>query len=349
MLETFPFDRLYMPTPGEVDVYQGYVKQMFDGLFPYRDFWFEYPPGILLFGSIPRLISDNPDKYFAIWVAMLLVLVLVSSALVAWSRKKTTKGLSGVAFIGMIMSSGIFFTHRYDTIVACIVLLAIVAFKKNRPALSAALMTVGAFTKLYPAIFIPVIFLHSQPKSWAKIAAAVVATAIPFLYIWWPGIGRFFEFHGEKPVQIESVQGMLHRDESVIYERFSYVYEGTKSDKRIQYIPMIATLALIAGERLLKTKRKMKFEVAGALMLFAFVIGGNIFSPQYMVWFASFVPFLSPGIGISLVGITWLTTFYFRYYDAIVAQLRPEIWLLWLRNTWLVGTALRLLYARHHQ
>lgn len=334
-------DRLFMPTPGEVDVYQGYATQLLSGLAPYRDYWFEYPPGLLPIAVIPKLITSNPDAYFAVWVLMIAVAVGVSTWMIGQSRLKTTKGFAGMTFLAMCMAAGIFLTHRYDIFVACIVLWGVIAYRKGNTSLSMALMVLGAFTKLYPALFIPLLFIYT-PKKWAKLLATLVLTSTPFLYVWGPGIPRFLEFHGQKPVQIESVQGMLYRDTPIVYERFSYVYEDTKSNPYIQYGLVIGVLGMIAHQAI-KKPRTMQFEIACMMMLSAFLIGGNIFSPQYMLWFASFIPFVSFPLALNFIGMTWLTSFYFRYYEAITLKLEPESLLLAIRNVWLVTVFIKMI------
>lgn len=170
--------------------------------------------------------------------------------------------------------------------------------------------------------------------------ASSLIIALPLLWLWWPGIPRFLEFHGKKPLQIESIQGMYQSDQPIVYERFSYVYKDTKTNSYFQ-LGLVA-IALIYS--LVKAKKDgWALPLSCTVVLSAFIIGGNIFSPQYLLWYASFIPFIPLHISLNLIGITWFTSFYFKYYKAITLKLWPESLLIPLRNVWLIGTFIKML------
>ncbi len=347
-------------TPGEVDVYQGYVTQMMSGLHPYRDFWFEYPPGLLPIAAIPQMMISNPDHYFIAWRIFMVATIAFCVYLIPKAKMKGAVVIeetsvvniptgsflgysSGVfEFLAILLASGLFLFHRFDFFVAAIVLFGVVAYRHGKHSLAMMFMVLGAFTKLYPILFVPILLLYTPAKNWLKSIATMIVTGLPIYLYWKPGLAKFLEFHGDKPIQIESIQGMYHHMAPIVYERFSFVYENTHTDKVFQYGILLMSLAFVTLIR-----KKITFEIACTIVLTAFLIGGNIFSPQYMLWFASFVPFLPRIYSVNLVGLTWLTTYYFGYYDAIVAKLAPETILLTLRNVWLIGFFIKLLFDRY--
>lgn len=148
-------DRIITKTPGEVDVYQGYVEQMISGQVPYHDYWFEYPPGILPIALIPRLMTSDPTMYFFAWQILIVVVILLCWMAIKdiYSRSITLMGSSMFAlFFALITSAGIFLFYRYDFLVAAIVLFSMFTYSRGKFSLSAALMTFAVFTKLYPII-----------------------------------------------------------------------------------------------------------------------------------------------------------------------------------------------------
>lgn len=313
-------NRLFYATPSEVSVYQGYANEWSWGLSPYRDYWFEYPPGILLLGRMPQLISHNPNHYFAIWLCMIAISLLITY--LALGRK-------ALWILSAAFAAGILTTHRFDIFVTVIVALALQARKDKSLVASSALLTFGVFTKIYPIIPLLLLFVFSPMKDYKKILAGSLVVAIPMLYIWYPGVTRFIEFHGKKPVQIESIV-VPQNPGPVSYERFSWVHHETQPDKIKQ-----AMIAIVGIATILVAKKYSDYETASYAGVLAFILAGNIFSPQYMLWLASFLPFIAAPIALSTLGLTWLTSIYFGYYDAIILGLKPERTLLDIRN-WLL-------------
>lgn len=72
------------------------------------------------------------------------------------------------------------------------------------------------------------------------------------------------------------------------------------------------------------------------LLLLLSILASNVFSPQYLIWLAPFVCFLSgleAGLFISASFMTW---FYFRYWDDVVTLQPMAVNLLILRNGLLI-------------
>lgn len=309
--------RLFSQTPAEVSVYQGYVNEWMSGLAPYRDYWFEYPPGVLLLGRIPYFFSHNPNHYFALWLCMILAALVITYI---------SLGKKSIWIIAAAFAGGILTTHRFDIFVTILVALALEANKQNKRFSATALLTFGVFTKIYPIIPLVLLFLFRPVRDYKRLVAGVLAVAIPMLYIWYPGISRFIEFHGEKPVQIESTV-IPQNPGAVSYERFSWVHHATSAD-----ISKQAVFTVVGIIAILLAKKYSNYETASYIGVLTFVLSGNIFSPQYMLWLASFLPYISMHIGIVTILLTGLTSFYFQYYEAIIQGLRPEKTLLEVRN-----------------
>lgn len=310
---------IYQPTPAEVSVYQGYVKEWDSGLMPYRDYWFEYPPGLLFLAKIPTFFSSNPEHYFAIWLCMIAVGMGISFLVL---------GKKAIWLFAAALAGGILATHRFDIFVVMIVAWAMQAARKDKNALAGVLLTIGVFMKVYPIIPLLLLFIFKETKHWKSIILSSGITGLLFLLVWFPGIPRFLEFHGKKPVQIESAVVPKNHGK-VVYQRFSWVFENTKPDVGKQLFIAAAGVHAIIMLRVLGRKNYETASFAGVLM---FILMGNIFSPQYMLWLASFLPFMHYGYSLVTIVLIWLTQFYFQYYDRVIAQLSPEIYLVQIRN-----------------
>lgn len=68
------------------------------------------------------------------------------------------------------------------------------------------------------------------------------------------------------------------------------------------------------------------------VLLLAAILFSNTFSPQYLIWVAPFVAFLSHLEAGLFTGVSFLTWFYFRNWDSLI-QLEPmAVFTLVIRN-----------------
>lgn len=312
-------NQLIGPTPAEVSVYQGYLVDWSQGA-AYRDWWFEYPPGLLMLAKIPTLFTQNPEMYFVAWLVMIIACALLTHLFL---------GRKAIWVTAMALAGGLLTTHRFDIFVVFIVAWALQANRRHHTFIAAMLLTFGVFLKIYPIIPLMLLFLFRERKHFLSMAIGTLVVAVPMLIWWAPGIPRFLEFHGAKHVQIESA--VIPKNHGpVVYEKFSWVHEETDADRTAQAITIAVGLVGIAFLRL--TSRK-HYELASYVGVLSFILSGNIFSPQYMLWLASFLPFLGQGIALATIGLTWMTKFYFEnFYQQIIDQTKPELSLLIWRN-----------------
>lgn len=80
------------------------------------------------------------------------------------------------------------------------------------------------------------------------------------------------------------------------------------------------------------------------LILLGAILSSNTFSPQYLIWVAPFVAFLSgleAGLFISASFLTWL---YFRYWDSLIMLDPMAVGLLVGRNVLLIVLFLVVVY-----
>jgi len=72
------------------------------------------------------------------------------------------------------------------------------------------------------------------------------------------------------------------------------------------------------------------------LLLLGSILTSSTFSPQYLIWIAPFVPFLTNFERSLFILSSFLTWFYFRYWNDIIALQPMAISLLVTRNALLV-------------
>lgn len=299
---TGPFSDI---TVNDLYVYGVYADLLHDGRLPYVDFGFEYPPlaAIALWlAGVPGLGDATYEVSFAVLMAGCLVAAQqLAARLAGGGRERVTVAWLFVALPVLIGAS--LRTH-FDALPIAIALGGLLALSKDRYALGFALLGVGTMTKLFPGLLavIALLWLAFGRGQWraalrggAVFTAVVVAISLPL-----SGVGYVdsFEFHLDRPVQIESsaasvlfaLGGSQVTGTNLRPDRFkSNGLDGGHAGAVERAFLVLLVLALAAIARLAARRPDARHMVlCGFAALLAFVTLGKVFSPQYVIWLAPF-------------------------------------------------------------
>ena len=70
----------------DIPLYHAYGERVAEGLVPYRDFAFEYPPGALPALLLPALVTDSLSAYRLVFAAEMAVAGAIAGRRSPWSR-----------------------------------------------------------------------------------------------------------------------------------------------------------------------------------------------------------------------------------------------------------------------
>lgn len=318
---------------GDLYVYGVYHDMLNDGLVPFRDFDFEYPPGAL----IPIWIAGDDGD--------LLSVVMLACALVCQRSAWALGGaLAGWLMVLIAPVAGALVRTHFDLLPAALAMagLALIVVRPRRGALELgfALLALGTMTKLWPAALAAVAccWLYGRGerrvalRGGAVFAVAVLAIGVPFA-----ALGGFPEtmvdFHLDRPVQIEStaatvleITGGSHvTGDPIVHDRFkSNGLDGGAADA-IALLSSLAALAAGLAILWLAARRPGVDALIGACLAItlAFVVFSKVLSPQYMVWLlplAAVAAGRGARLGPALVALASLATqlwFPTRYFDVV--------------------------------
>jgi hypothetical protein len=199
-------------------------------LLPYRDYIAEYPPVNFPFIATPSLAGEKSDTYaivFRLMLAFLLGCALFLSTHLAGHlfrsegvvRRFLLLSLTGALLLGPIMVT------RLDSIALVCFVGALVAVCKERPIGAGVLLALATGAKIVPMFLIPFFFLHwwmngERGKSLRFSMASVGSLAVIFLPPALIGTDNFralFQFHGERPIQVESTYAVLLRLQEMLF------------------------------------------------------------------------------------------------------------------------------------
>jgi uncharacterized membrane protein len=284
-------------------VYRSYAAAFLDGLLPYRDIPFEYPP--LAAGAIglPGLAGTGEVAYrwtFALlMLALALCVLLLVGALARRTAGSETVALAGVA-IAPLLTGAMIRTH-FDLLPVALTLAALLLVASGRAVWGFALLGVATMTKGYPLVVAPVALAWLVARGEGRAAlrgactlAAVVA-AIAGLSVAASPSGALdaLRYQTDRPVQIESLPSLGIRLVHTLGGAAPVRVDSFRSDglehpagdalaATSMALGAIAVALLAVGAARRRDERALVLGSLGAVA--AFAAFGKVLSPQYLVW-----------------------------------------------------------------
>jgi glycosyl transferase family 87 len=350
----------------DVNVYRGYADALAAGREPYSGFAFEYPPLALvpmwLAGLTDAGSYASYDVSFAVVMLAAALAVMMLTAALARERALTAAWIVALA---PLLTGAVVRTH-FDLVPVALLLGAILVLTRGRPTAGFALLGVGAMTKLFPALLVPVaaawLIASGRGREAARgliaFAAVVAALSLPFLG---QGYVDAYRYQLDRPVQIESTPASVlfalggsevTGGPSVpdAYKSNGLVGGSADAVQALFTALLFAVLALVVGLVVRGPPTEDSLLIGSLAALLAFAALGKVLSPQFLIWL---VPFAAIAwtrdervLALMLGGAVLLTQLEFPgRYTSLVDQRTAVILLVAARNVLLLA-ALGLTLAR---
>jgi len=360
------------PYISDVGLYFKYFSEWkFNGLIPYRDFPFEYPPIAWISMIFPaNLITIDANSFYSYRFCFISALLFVDHLIFRFI-KRNTDSISTYAYFTSILAMAHLTFDRIDLVLGLLLILPFFRFaENNRYFLKDWIIGLGGLYKIVPMILSGLPELtHRGGFRRAAIGAFISLSVFALGIIWMIQIsdGRptLLTYHSLRGIQIESLFGnwgliiSAISNESIISignnygaQHLSGLPESVVScGKVLSTFSVLATFSWIVFQKVLK--REVEFCHASFLMILTFVTFSTVLSPQFILW-------LIP-IGIYscfrakrtfdlylLIAIAVTTGIHFHYYWSYVQKEVPFLMLLALRNMLLI-CLWYLTFSRVHQ
>ena len=170
-LGTLPFlTRLFRGrTSRDLEHYMLSANALLDGQRIYVDVPFEYPPYVLAWLAGPAMLAGDVAQFR--WFFGLLILcmdALVKAALI-WTgfrdRHRPPDALPFVMYTLATAAVGHILLQRYDVIPAALSVAAVIALSAGWAGVAGLMAAVAVGTKVYPAVFVPVLAVVAWRRS----------------------------------------------------------------------------------------------------------------------------------------------------------------------------------------
>jgi hypothetical protein len=350
----------------DIPLYQTYGERIADGLVPYRDFRFEYPPLALPALVIPALVTGSLEAYRAVFVAELaivgaLAVLVLGEALRCLGRDGLDRRLSLALVAVLPVALGGVILTRFDLIPAALVAASVALLAYGRLRAASVVVGLGIAVKLYPVVLVPLLGVAAWRRGGraelarvlALTAAPVVLAYLPFLIMSPDGVANSIGRQLGRPLQVESLgAGVLlafHHaaDTSLGWASGSGSQNltGTAADSLavVQGIAQVAALALVwvgFARGPATTERLVRYAAASVV---AFVALSKVLSPQFLVWLVLLVPLVGgprrrAALGLlALACVATAVWFPARYWE-LVKEFDPlASWLVLFRGVVLLA------------
>jgi hypothetical protein len=346
-------------------------------LVPWRDFFVEYPPGMMIPALAPALITSDGNTYF--WLFNLEMELALTLAV--WLAVRTTDRLSPgagsdalVQAILLTLALGVVAVRRYDPCVALAIAASFHELVRRRPALSGAALGVAITLKGVPILLAPIFVMYEYAcgdgravaRGAAGCALILGLSGLVYAAIAGPHLWDAFAYHGARPLQIQTVYSgllILARgfDPAFVSWRFSYGSYNVVSPAE-PAVRVLSTALLIVGvlaswlyayRRIAAARdeadRLLAVVLASLVCLVAFITLGKVFSPQYCVWLVPLAALAAPFSSRAsrrflLLGFLLVQVEYPFLYRILYAILDPATSVLILLRTlclWLFAASLK--------
>jgi len=282
--------------------YAAFSQQMLHGKLPYRDFFFEYPPGAVPPIALPGWISQ-PHYQTLFRVEMLLfgfaaiaasfwcLRVVGASRLRVWIAA-VALGLAPLA-LGPVLLNG------YDLWPTALTVGAIRLLLAGRLTAAGGMIGLGAGAKAFTAALLP---LAWRGRTIAAAAAGFAAVCLPALVVGPGGLRFSFWTQVKRGLHSESLGGSLlvafhhARLEPRPPGSLDVVGGLASALAAVSTVVEIAAVLAVAVLALRAPRSRETTLLAAVGAIVAVVAFGKAFSPQYLVWLVPLVPLVSlPG------------------------------------------------------
>jgi hypothetical protein len=300
---TFLVDPWQDELVSDVPLYRAYADVFLDGVMPYREIGFEYPPLAAPLIALPGLVSVDPETYryaFAVLAFLLAVGVLFATGrLAALGGANEWPALLVVALVPL--ATGAMIRTHFDLAPVLCLVAGLAAIASGRTRIGFALLGVGGALKLFPLAAVPVAAAwllgqrcRREALGGVAVAAAVVALAAGAgVGISADGAQKAVEYHVDRPVQIESLPATVlngieeaggraprsvhsHRSDGLEHPAADAITAAGIGIMCLVVLALSMAASRIGGVRGLA--------LAGLAAAAAIAVFGKVLSPQFMLW-----------------------------------------------------------------
>lgn len=288
-------------------VYRTYAALFHDGVLPFRDVAFEYPPLAAPLLWLAGLAGVDGEEPYRLAFALLMLAAALGALVACGAIARRTGGSEAralLAFAALPLLSGAMVRTHFDPVPVALALGALAALLAGRTATGFALAGVGAMTKAFP-LLVAVVALawllgrkegRAAERGALALAVTLVAVGSAWVALSPEGAWDAVAYHLDRPVQVESLPavalyaadalGLAAAPEHVFSHRSDGLLHPA-ADELAAAATALLVLALTAATALAARRPgERALALAALAAIAAFATFGKVLSPQFLIWVA---------------------------------------------------------------
>lgn len=261
----------------------------------------EYPTPVVWLLQLPQLLGGHTEGSY--WVLFMVLMAVLDAGLTAWLwwRGRRTGSLAALYWMLFTFLIGPLTYLRFDIVPAVLAAAALLLLTRL-PAVSGALVALGASIKLWPALLVAGLLGERDRRAAVWWGFGVTGVALVAASVLAGGWGRLFSpltWQGERGLQIESVWAtptmvnvLAHPGRYSIYISRYQAYEIYGPG--VSAMLVVASVATVVGGLAIIALAVRAWRSPGhdlrtsATVMIAIIavmiVTNKTFSPQYLVW-----------------------------------------------------------------
>jgi uncharacterized membrane protein len=285
-------------------VYRTFAEPVLSGGLPYRDVAFEYPPLAAPAIALPGLAGTGEETFrwaFAIWtLAAAVAVVLLCGALARTTGGEGRRALLAAAL--MPLFCGALLRTHFDLFPVALLLAGLLLLARERPRAGLAVLGLGAVTKLFPLVAVPIalawlVARGQLREAWqGALACAVVVAVVAGAAVGISPDGTYdaVRYHLDRPVQVESSPALVvlgldavgaGEAESVSSHRSDgLLHPAADAIASLFLTVLVALVALLCALVARQRSGPRELVIAALVACTAFALFGKVLSPQFVTW-----------------------------------------------------------------
>ena len=293
-------------------VYRTFAEPFLSGALPYRDIAFEYPPLAAPVIALPGVLGTGEEEFrwaYAAWTLVGAAAVVVLCGALARATDGDERRAMLAAALMPLLCGALLRTH-FDLFPVALLLGALLLLCDERPRSGMAVLGVGAMTKAFPLVAVPIALTwlagrHSKLAWQAALACAAVIVGVggAAAAISPEGALDAARYHLDRPAQIESSPALMllgldaiglgdaesvssHRSDGLLHpaaDAVTWLFAAA-------FVALVALLCVrLAGGAGAKAppggdRARRELVLASLAAVAGFAVLGKVLSPQFVIW-----------------------------------------------------------------
>ncbi len=304
---------IYRGKWGDIEHYFYQANCVFEGLVPYRDFVFEYPPFALFIMLIPRVFTADYNTYCYLQALMCSAFFLIGVWYLYRISEKFELPLKRNVFmiVSLLLFTNFFLVARNDVYPAVMCIIAAYYFLCKKYNIMWIILALATMIKIYPAVIVPIIlFYFISKREYTAAAKGLLMYAAVCFIVMLPSIIAdpstafvYLTYHAGRGLQVESVASSFILFANIfmpglvttetLYGTSNLVGSIPDAIASVSNYIMVAALLLLAFWSLwrmhknndagIMTKDRCIL-ILWAAMVMIFILFSKVFSAQYIIW-----------------------------------------------------------------